>query len=327
MMKLKTLFLFLLLPFLGACGRTTLKTETTQHVAPQVPQCSPDSAYAYVAEQVAFGPRVPNTPAHKECAHYLTTTLERMGATVLCQEADLTAFDGTILHATNIIGSFAPEKSRRVMLCAHWDTRPFSDAETDSTLWNTPLDGANDGASGVGVLLELARHIAHMTLNVGVDIIFFDAEDYGTPEFYQGPQRQNTWCLGSQYWAKHPHVPNYKAEYAILLDMVGAPDALFTYEYFSYQYGAHLLEKVWTTAHRLGYGRHFSTMKTYPITDDHYYVNTIARIPCIDIIHHNPHSSHGFGFFWHTQEDNLTNISPVTLAAVANTLLHTLVDE
>ena len=327
MKHLKSLFAVLLAAFLIACGGSVQKTDTTQHTALQVPSFSADSAYAYVAEQVAFGPRVPNTPEHDACAAYLSSSLERMGAKVVCQEASLTAFDGSVLRATNIIGSFSPEKQRRILLCAHWDSRPFSDAEADPALWNTPIDGANDGASGVGVLLEIARLIPGMNLNVGVDIIFFDAEDYGTPEFYQGPQGQDTWCLGSQHWAKTPHVPNYKAEYGILLDMVGAPDALFTYEHFSYQYGAYLLEKVWKTAHNLGYGRWFVPTKTYPITDDHYYINTVAKIPCIDIIHHYPHTAHGFGSFWHTQADNLSGINKTTLAAVGNTLLHILAAE
>lgn len=323
----KTIWLCLLAIVMGACGGSKKQTNTLQTQVRQVPAFSADSAYEYVATQVNFGPRVPNTKAHEECARYLAASLERLGAKVVCQNTDLEAFDGTILHATNIIGSFAPEKQRRILLCAHWDTRPFSDAETDSTLWHTPIDGANDGASGIGVLLELARHIPNMSLNVGVDIVFFDAEDYGTPEFYRGSTSEHTWCLGAQHWAKHPHVPNYKAEYGILLDMVGAPDALFTYEYFSYQYGAHLLEKVWNTAHQLGYHRWFTTTKTYPITDDHYYVNTIAKIPCIDIIHHNPYTSHGFGAFWHTQDDTMKNISPTTLHAVGNTLLHVLANE
>ena len=327
MMKPKALFIFLLSLSLSACGGSVQKSETRSQASIEVPSFSADSAYGYVAEQVAFGPRVPNTSAHKECAHYLHTSLERMGAKVVCQEASVTAFDGTHLNAMNIIGSFSPEKQRRILLCAHWDSRPFSDAEANPELWNTPIDGANDGASGVGVLLEIARLIPSMDLNVGVDIIFFDAEDYGTPEFYEGPQEQDTWCLGSQHWAKTPHVPNYKAEYGILLDMVGAADALFTYEYFSYQYGAHLLEKVWKTAQNLGYGRWFVPTKTYPITDDHYYINTLARIPCIDIIHHNPHTTHGFGPFWHTQADNITGINKATLAVVGNTLLHVLAGE
>ena len=311
-----------------ACGGTVKEKDTPPaNSAPQVPAFNADSAYAYVEQQVSFGPRVPNTPEHDACATYLASSLERMGAHVICQEASLKAFDGTILQSTNIIGSFFPEKKRRILLCAHWDSRPFSDAESNPELWHTPIDGANDGASGVGVLLEIARLIRSMSLNVGVDIIFFDAEDYGTPEFYQSQQGQDTWCLGSQYWAKNPHVPNYKAEYGILLDMVGAPDALFTYEYFSFQYGAHLLEKMWNIARQLGYARWFVPTKTYPITDDHYYINTQAKIPCIDIIHHNPHTSHGFGTFWHTQADNLSGIDKNTLAAVGNTLLHVLVSE
>lgn len=320
--------LLIMLSFLGSCrGTSSQQAQPSQSNPINISSFSADSAYSYVADQVNFGPRVPNTEAHKSCAQYLVSSLERMGAEVVSQRADLTAFDGTTLHATNIIGSFFPEKKRRVLLCAHWDTRPFSDAEADSTLWRKPIDGANDGASGVGVLLEIARHLSHMSLHVGVDIIFFDAEDYGAPDFYQGPQSQDTWCLGSQYWAHHPHVANYRAEYGILLDMVGAPDALFTYEYFSYQYGAYLLEKIWGKARQLGYGRWFVPHKTYPITDDHYYINTIAKIPCVDIIHHNPNTSHGFGPFWHTQDDNLSSISPNTLSAVGNTLLHILANE
>ena len=188
-----------------------------------VPAFNADSAYRYVKEQVDFGPRVPNTAAHRACGDYLIGKLKQFGATVHVQEADLVAYDNTILKARNIIGSFNPDNRRRVLLCAHWDSRPYADSERSKKKQREPILGANDGASGVGVLLEMARLMQQQAPAIGVDIIFFDAEDYGIPTFYKGNYKADTWCLGSQYWGRVPHVQGYNARYGILLDMVLLP--------------------------------------------------------------------------------------------------------
>lgn len=289
-------------------------------VASAAPDFNADSAYVYVAEQVAFGPRVPNTPAHKACGDYLAGRLRQFGAQVYQQEATLTAYDGTRLAARNVIGSFEPENRERVLLFAHWDSRPYSDHDPDPSMHRHPLDGADDGASGVGALLEIARQIGMKSPGIGVDIIFFDAEDYGTPEFVK-TYTPDTWCLGSQFWAKNPHVPNYTAKYGILLDMVGGKDATFFKEQQSLRSAAPIVEMVWSAARELGYGRYFINADGGAITDDHQYVISGRGIPCIDIINYDPETDSGFAGYWHTQRDNMENIDRATLKAVGQTVL------
>lgn len=307
-------------------GTTQSAAAQPQEAAPAV-TFSADSAYRFVAEQVAFGYRIPNTPAHQACAAYLSAKLQQFGATVSLQEADLTAYDGTVLHATNIIGSYRPERAERILLCAHWDTRPWADHDPDEANRRTPIDGANDGASGVGVLLEVARQLAAQPPACGVDIVLFDAEDYGTPEFHTGPHKADTWCLGAQHWAKEAKKQGYTARYGILLDMVGAPEALFPREYYSARFAGGVLDKVWQTARTLGFGHLFVDTNSHPVVDDHYYVNTLAGIPCIDIVHYHPQGQTGFGRYWHTLNDNMDNISRQTLHAVGTTVLTVVYNE
>lgn len=278
-----------------------------------------DSAYQFVANQVNFGPRVPNSEAHKACAKYLENELKRFGAKTFVQEMNLTAYDNTRLEAKNIIGSYNPENSKRVLLFAHWDSRPYADEDIRENHLK-PIDGADDGASGVGVLLEIARQLQQNSPSIGIDIIFFDAEDYGPPSFNR-KYVQDPWCLGSQFWAKKPHVPNYKAEYGILLDMVGSKNATFYKEQTSVRYAAPVVEKVWTTARDLGYGKYFINASGGGITDDHQYVISGRGIPCIDIINYDPNSSTGFAHYWHTHKDNMDIIDRETLHAVGHTLL------
>lgn len=282
------------------------------------PTFSGDSAYQFVAEQVAFGPRVPNTTAHSNCAQYLKEKLEGYGAEVIVQEAVVTAFDGKALNMKNIIGQFSPEKKNRVMLYAHWDTRPFADK--DSTRQNEPIDGANDGGSGVGVLLEVARLLHAQPANVGVDIIFFDAEDYGAPEGVETGSYTD-WCLGSQYWAEHKHVPNYRAKYGILLDMVGSSDAVFNREGTSMATSPMVVDKVWKTAQKLGYGGYFKDTVTPQTVDDNYFVTVMGGIPSANIVqYHVDVLTMGYGFFHHTHKDNMDIIDRNTLKAVGQTV-------
>lgn len=296
------------------------KVTVSQTPKTTAPDFNADSAYMYVANQVAFGPRVPNTPAHKACGDYMAAELKRFGAKVYEQEMVLTAYDNTSLQTRNVIGSFNPDSSKRILLFAHWDSRPYSDHDADPANHRKPLDGADDGASGVGALLEIARHIGQQDPGVGIDIIFFDAEDYGTPAFVDD-YKEDTWCLGSQFWAKNPHVPNYKAEYGILLDMVGAKNAAFFKEQTSMRYAARIVDLVWSTARNLGYGKYFINSTAGAITDDHEYVIKGRNIPCIDIINLDPESNTGFGTYWHTQKDNMDNIDRKTLKAVGQTVL------
>jgi hypothetical protein len=254
--------------------------------------------------------------------------LRRFGAEVYVQEMVLTAYDGTRLPCRNIIGAFNPEVKRRVLLFAHWDTRPFADQEGDAALWRVPIEGADDGASGVGVLLEIGRQLGVRAPDVGVDIIFFDAEDYGVPEFEKaGNYSPGSWCLGSQFWAKNPHKAGYRAEYGILLDMVGARHASFYKEYTSMRYAARIVEKVWSTARDLGYGKFFINADGGGVLDDHQFVMEGRGIPSIDIINYDMENAHGFADYWHTHKDSMENIDRETLLGVGQTVLEVIYKE
>ncbi|MDQ3191614.1 MAG: M28 family peptidase [Bacteroidota bacterium] len=332
-MKNNIILVLILSVFLFACQNTEedKKTETKEEkpveVEPRVkaPDFNADSAYAYIEKQVSFGPRVPNSKAHAQTAQYLVNKLKSYEFNVILQEGKVTAFDNKVLDLKNIIAEYKPEASERIMLFAHWDTRPFADQDTKDR--NKPIDGANDGGSGVGVLLEIARQISIQKPAIGIDIILFDAEDYGQPDGTMMERKADTYALGSQFWSKQPHKKGYNARYGILLDMVGAKDALFTKEGTSMYYAPMVVEKVWNTAASLGYGAYFIDKKTPGITDDHSYVNAIAGIPSIDIIQYDPETQSKFGHYWHTHDDNMEIIDKNTLKAVGQTLLEVIYQE
>lgn len=326
------LLFLLLIVAIVACSNNNRKSvanteETTTKSNVNVPQFNADSAYQYIQTQADFGPRVPNTTAHKACGEYLSEKLEQLGAKVYNQEAELVAYDNTILKARNIIGAYNPESKKRVLLCAHWDSRPYADQDPDKKNHHTPILGINDGASGVGILLEIARQLQQQAPAIGIDIIFFDAEDYGAPYFYEGAYKQDTWCLGSQYWGRVPHVEGYNARFGILLDMVGGKGATFYQELFSKKTANKYVKKIWNTAHRLGFGNFFPKEQGTEVTDDHVYVYNLRQIPCVDIINYSPHSDSGFGDFWHTLDDNMKIIDTTTLNAVGQTVLDVIYNE
>ncbi len=285
-----------------------------------------DSAYAYIEKQMSFGPRVPNSKGHNDCAVWLIQKLRSFGAEVELQRGQMPDYRGNMQQIYNIIAHFTPSSSPRILLGAHYDTRPWCDEEENYSdrYYNVP--GANDGASGVGVLLEVARQIglkvADSTLTTPVDIIFFDVEDMGSPRFYTGQEREDTWCLGSQLWAtNYVQRSNPQYRFGIVLDMVGAPDASFPREMYSTQYAGNYQQQIWAAAQKLGYGSMFNNQQSYPITDDHYYVNYIAGIPCVDIIHYDIRNATGFPHWWHTRNDNMDNISKSTLQAVGEVVM------
>ncbi len=320
---MKKIYIFLLVIFVFSSCNKAAQTQTAamEVQSVNVPMFIADSAYNYVKHQVDFGPRVPNTKAHELCAAYLSESLKSFGAVVTQQKVALTTFDGSRLNAVNIIGSYNIENENRILLFAHWDSRPWSDNDPDPAKHRQAVDGANDGASGVGVLLEMARQFGLQHPNTGVDIAFFDAEDYGAPESYKG-NVEDSWCLGTQYWSKNPHVKGYTAKYGILLDMVGAPGATFYKEQISMYYAAHVVNKVWSAAEKLGFGQYFVNAQGGAVTDDHLYVNKMANIPSIDIIQYDPNTDSGFGAYWHTTNDTMENIDKNTLYAVGTTLLN-----
>lgn len=291
---------------------------------------SADSAYSYIAQQVAFGARVPGTEEHAACGDWLVKKLAQYGAQVQNQYGTMPNYAGEQQTLRNIVAYMDGETQHAILLCAHWDSRPWSDEEPLYENRFTPVIGANDGASGVGVILEIVRQLSILKAKgeyiPSVQIVFFDAEDMGTPTHYTGKERQDTWCLGSQYWAKQLKIQNskFKISYGILLDMVGDPSATFPREYFSANYAGLYVEQLWRTAAKLGYGRYFVNQAAYPITDDHYYVNTIAGIPCVDIIDYKPQNGTGFAEWWHTQQDDMRNINHQTLQAVGETVITTI---
>jgi len=279
-----------------------------------------DSAYSYIAEQLSFGPRVPNTPAHDSCAIYLKNKLKSYKANVYFQKADVKKYDSTTMHIVNIIGEFYPEKQRRIVLYSHWDSRFYADGELDSANRNHPIPGANDGASGISILLEIARQITKKEPNVGVDIIFFDAEDQGQP-LSENNFDEKSWSLGAQYWAMHPHKKNYQAFLGINIDLVGANHAMFCREDNSRYFDNFTVKRLWEFAKKLGYADYFYDNLTRPIINDHVFINEIAGIKSILIVDNRP--GHFIPYFkeWHTSKDNLNVIDKNTLNAVGNVLM------
>ncbi|KAB2859069.1 MAG: M28 family peptidase [Flavobacteriales bacterium] len=291
----------------------------------QRPDFNADSAYHFIQQQVDFGPRFPNNEAHGKCADFLKNKLSSYGLQSNIQIGKAKTFNNKDITIKNIIGEYNPEAKKRILLFAHWDSRPFADQDTKDM--TKPILGANDGASGVGVLLEVARQLNILKPAIGIDIIFFDAEDYGQPSSAMSLMDSDSWCLGSQYWTKNLHKPNYKADFGILLDMVGSENAVFTRESISMRYAPHIVDKVWNVAAKLGYSNHFTNELTYFVgTDDHKYVNEIAKIPSIDIIHYE-RSSGNFHHSWHTHNDNMSIISKPTLSAVGETLIAVIIAE
>ena len=327
--------LLYLLPFitgiLMACGYVK-KSESAAADSQTVqigPSFQADSAYAFCAAQCAFGPRVMNSDAHQQCGEWIAQQFQRFGMTVTKQQADLKGYDGTILKSTNIIAAYHPEREERVLLCAHWDSRPWADNDADSSNWKKPVLAANDGASGIAVLLEIARLLQQAdSVAVGVDFVCFDAEDWGTPQWSKSGDDSDSWALGARYWANHPHTPGYTARYGILLDMVGGQGAQFYQEGVSLRYAQSVVNMVWSAAQALGYGSYFISDEGGMITDDHVPVNQIANIPTIDIIPYHPDCSQSsFGPTWHTVHDDMEHIDKNTLQAVGQTLIQVLYNE
>ncbi len=281
----------------------------------KMPAVNADSVFGFVEKQVDFGPRTPNSVAHEKCADWLVKEFKRFGLKVQEQKGTQLAHDGKNLNFRNIIARHNPKKAKRVLITAHWDTRPWADQ--DSERENEPIDGANDAGSGVGVILELARLIAQESPNVGVDFVLFDIEDYG--------KSNGTFCYGSQYWMKNTMLEPNLPSFGINLDMVGDANAVFPYEGYSIIYARPVLDKVWRVANNMGHGRYFQNIQDGEITDDHLYVNK-AGIPCIDIIHREPQGK-GFAHSWHTHQDNMSNISKTTLKAVTETVLQVIYRE
>lgn len=312
----------LFLAFLSGCEAVKNPPSDQTKIAAtkaQVPLFNSDSAYRYIEQQLQFGPRTPGSNAHAQCAAFLSAKMSSFADTVIVQEFRARAYNSTVLEGKNIISIFNPQAKKRILLGAHWDSRPYADHDPDKANHRKPIDGANDGASGVGVLIEIGRLLQQspLTSNLGIDIIFFDLEDYGPHNDNRSAEGESFWALGSQHWANNMHRVTSKAQFGILLDMVGATNAVFPREYYSQQYAAWVLDKVWRTASRLGFADVFINKPGLPIMDDHIAVNRVAGIPMINIIHIDQNSSNGtFYEHWHTMNDNLGQIDKKTLQIV-----------
>lgn len=292
------------------------------------PSFNADSAFSYVKDQTDFGPRVPNTTAHRKCAEWLEQKLKSFGAETIVQNIQVTTFDGTLINGYNIIGQINPESNKRIVLCAHWDSRPWADNDPNPANHKKPVDGANDGASGVAVILEIARQLQIKAPAIGIDCIFFDAEDWGPGDSYTGRSLPEHWGLGSQYWSRRPHKDGYIARYAVLLDMVGGKGARFYREGISNHYAKEIVTKFWDAAGNIGHRAYFPQEDAGYVTDDHYFINSIARIPAIDIIPYMAECREStFGPTWHTVNDTAENIDRNTLKAVGETVLYVIYNE
>ncbi len=329
----KSIFSGLLLLFL--LFETGCKSEpkpTAPPPAPEtvvkVPKFDRDSAFSFVEKQVAFGPRLPNTSSHVQCKDWMVGKLESLGLKVTEQPFQATAYNGTVLNGFNIIAQHNPSASKRIMLAAHWDSRHIADSPLSTSRQDEPILGADDGGSGVGVLIEIARQLQASPPGIGVDFVLFDAEDHGNDANSADPDPES-WCLGSQYWSKNIVPAGYRPKYGILLDMVGARNTSFPKEGVSMTFASREVNKIWALGQKLGYGRFFVDEKVGTITDDHLFVNTVAKIRMLDIIGmpRSPGANSSFGKHWHTHDDNMDVIDVRTLRAVGQTLLEVIYRE
>lgn len=273
--------------------------------AKRVPRFDAAHAFDLLHRQCEIGARYPGSEEIEICRNLIIDELEKYDAHIEKQHFTVT-LQQKEYAGVNIIASFYPRLSRRILLGAHYDTRPWADKETDPSLHNLPIIGANDAASGVAVLLELAAVLdREEPTQYGIDLVFFDLEDMGSYG------ENETWCLGSQYFATHysQNLP----EKAIIIDMIGDADLQIDMEQLSYQNSPVLVNEVWNIAGHLGYDQ-FRSRITKRIYDDH--VPLIAAgFEAIDIIDFDyPH--------WHTLQDTPDKCSPQSLFVVGQTLLH-----
>lgn len=315
---------------LASCGGHTVRTTRTADtiVLAPCPRFDADSAMNHIQRQCDFGPRTPASKAAERCGEYIKAAFEQYGAKVETQTFEASLYDGTKYAATNIVASLNTQNPDRLLLCAHWDSRPWADNDPLERNWQKPVPAANDGASGVAVLLELCRQLQQKPIPVGIDFVCFDAEDVGAPQWARPEDDEESgWCQGSLYWARKAQADGYRARYGILLDMVGGRGSTFSREMISRRYAEPVVDMVWRLARQLGYGHYFPLRDGGFLTDDHVNVNQTAHVPCIDIVPYFEDGPSSFGPTWHTINDTPENIDPKVLAAVGQTLTQLLYNE
>jgi len=269
------------------------------------PEFSGQRAYEILKDFCAFGPRVPASEAQRKAGDFIAASFQKKPFSLTRQEfVYRDSLKNVELSLVNFIAAFHPERKKRILLCTHWDSRPYADQEKDSSLHNQPIVGANDGGSGVAVLLGLADILAQKDPRVGVDLVFFDGEDYGPSDV------SDQYFLGSKYFAKN--MGDYHIEYGILLDMVGDFDLNIYQEKYSTAYAAAINRKVFVRAQKLGLSAFVSRPK-YAIMDDH--LPLLEKgLPVIDLI--------DFDYpFWHTLKDTPEACSPKSLEQVGRLLV------
>ena len=324
-------FVFLLLA--AGCGHKTTQGDRPDTIALQpCPQFVAENAMQHIVKQCELGPRVPGTAAWKACGDSIVSWFTALGLTVTEQQTTVKMYDGTDYPCRNITASLNPENRDRILLCAHWDSRPWADNDPDEANHKKPVPAANDGASGVAVMLELARILAAAdSIQTGIDFVCFDAEDAGHPQWDEQEDASETgeggWCLGSRYWAEQALASGYQARFGILFDMVGGRGSTFSREGYSLQYAQPVVDLLWHIAQQIGYGHYFPLKEGGYITDDHVNVNQIARVPCIDIVPYHTDGPSSFGPTWHTLSDTPENIDPNVLEAVGQSVLQLLYND
>jgi len=270
-----------------------------------IPEFNGEKAFEYLKAQCEFGPRNPGSKGHTQCKNYFIDFMGTHGATVHTQEFPVEV-RGEQYQCTNIVASYYPEKPRRIFIGAHWDTRPWADKDEDTSNHETPIMGANDAASGVAVLMELATILQANEPEVyGIDLIFFDAEDAGSYG------QNESWCLGSQYFVEQ--YSGKEPEFVIVIDMIGDADLDILIESFSQKSSPALVKKVWDIARKNDIHAFSSKMTNY-IYDDHYPFLE-AGYEAIDIIDMEYP-------YWHTIEDTPDKCSPKSLQDVGTILTH-----
>jgi len=311
----------LLVALLGACGDDAPESRPAtmpQYTAPaSIPGFSGDRAFALLERQVDFGPRVPGSEAHAQCLQFFRSFFDSLGIATEVQSFDFPGYDGEMLPLRNVIARINPGAEQRVLLAAHWDSRPTADRESDPDRALRPVPGANDGASGVAVLLHLAEVLADSPPPIGIDIVLFDGEDYGR----EGDE--SMFCLGSKYFAASTDPSRSAPMFGILLDLIGDRDAVFPMEEFSRRYAGDILSMVWDVAEQRGIDRFVRTPHS-GIYDDHVPLNTVAGIKTINIVDavlvgHNTDDPRRQ--YWHTLQDLPAQCAPAPLADVGQVLL------
>ena len=299
---MRRIILPLLSLLLVACG-------SRQASAPS-PPFDAAAALELVKTQTDFGPRVPGTEAHLQQLEWMESFLEPLAAVL--QRQSFTAhnpFWEEDVAAHNLLASFYPEKTQRLLLCAHWDSRPVADQEDPPV--EQPIDGAVDGAAGTAVLLQIARILSGHEPAYGVDLLFFDAEDLGV----SGDYEYTYFFQGSRHFAEVALETGYQPWFGILVDLIGDEPADYYKEYYSVRYAPDIVERVWSLADRLGLEQ-FKQQEGPALVDDHWILNREARIPTINITEGASDYP-----YWHTLEDTYDKVHAESIGAVGEVLV------